>query len=115
MKLTFKAQPESNMKIDKDGASLLTMRPIDEDIDLNELRYFHQKLANLHVHGARKDLNCSGTLQEINIKSEVTLKFQVLSEVDLNVVYALCRDPEQWDCKLWDEQKDLGEFQEEQN
>ena len=110
MNLSFSASNDGFGKLDKDGDMILTIKP-SENIDLNHLGYFHLRdETSLQILGAKKDLNVVGFVKEISIKSEISFKFQVSRNFDLNVLYALCKDPEQWQVILDDKQTSLQDF-----
>ena len=110
MNLSFSASNDGFGKLDKDGDMILTIKP-SENIDLNHLGYFHLRdETSLQILGAKKDLNVVGFVKEISIKSEISFKFQVSGKIDLNVLYALCKDLEPWQVELEDSQTILQDF-----
>lgn len=111
MQLHCIASSDGGLKLDKDGNSILSLHIDTKDLKLEMLAYFHLRPdTTIHILGNKKDVIAQGHIQEINIKSEVTAKFCVLSKVDLNAVHALCKDPESWHIRFADEQTDLREF-----
>lgn len=111
MNLSFSASNDGFGKLDKDGDMILTVKPSENHLNLNHLGYFHLRdQTSLHILGAKKDLNVVGFVREISIKSEISFKFQVSGKIDLNVLYALCMDPEPWQVELEDSQTILQDF-----
>ncbi|MDP2815848.1 MAG: hypothetical protein Q8O19_04135 [Rectinemataceae bacterium] len=110
MNLSFSATNEGYGKLDKDGDMVITIKP-SETLDLNHLSYFHLRDdTSLQILGAKKDLNVLGFVKEISIKSEISFKFQASHDIDLNVLFALCKDPEPWQVRLDDKQTSLQDF-----
>lgn len=110
MNLSFPASNDGYGKLDKDGDMVLTIKP-SEALDLNHLSYFHLRSeTSLQILGAKKDLNVTGFVKEISVKSKVSFKFQASDDIDLNVLFALCKDPEAWQVRLDDKQSTLQDF-----
>ena len=111
MNLSFSASNDGFGKLDKDGDMILTIKPSEDHLNLNHLGYFHLRdQTSLHILGAKKNLNVVGFVKEISIKSEISFKFQASHGIDLNVLYALCKDPEPWQVELEDSQTILQDF-----
>ncbi len=111
MNLSFRCHNDGKLKIDDKGFKTIALEI--GDIDVQMLEYFHlRKDTKLHIQGNLKDLNCEGYIKEIVIKSKIAVQFVIQSEkVDLNLMYALCRDPEPWDVRISDAQATLPEYE----
>lgn len=114
MNLSFGASNDGKIKIDKDGNKIITL--LINDIDLQTLAYFHLRSDTTLVIRGRLDLGrleCGGFVQDITIKDSITVQFVVESNIDLNLMYQLCRAPEPWTVRISDAQEQLSSFEQQ--